>query len=182
LANAILQHRTEDEHAEEAKSSLMLFSRGNPGKRKRVQSQSVPDSKLLARLRSAAGVDLTGSGSAGLAGCSSVTVPKVVLRSAFRPPTRPQFPSQPKWMRNPPMTQYSFTYVNAKFDSSGSVVFTSSTEPASENIEIAKDWKEGERLYNQGKSHETTGFIGKGYTKRAIYVCFNYFKFERNTS
>jgi len=70
-------------------------------------------------------------------------------------------------MRNPEMIQYSFTYSTAKFISDGNVIFTS-MEP--EKIEIAKDWQKGETLYAQGEPHEATGFIGKGFTKRGIYV------------
>lgn len=76
-------------------------------------------------------------------------------------------------MRNPEMIQYSFTYSTAEFNSNGSVIFTS-MKP--EKIEIAKDWQKGEKLYDQGEAHEATGFIGKGYTKRGIYVRSNFFE------
>ena len=157
MANAILQHITEDEHrdSEEVKSSLVSISAG-----KRKRSASVTASDLKSKLRSTADIP---SGSLGRSSAASRLSGAVVLRSAFRPPTK-----QPKWMRNPDMVQYSFTYSTAIFTASGSVVFTS-MEPA--NIEIAKDWSKGERLYDQGKEHEATGFIGKGYTKLGIYVC-----------
>ena len=70
-------------------------------------------------------------------------------------------------MRNPEMMQYSFSYSTAKFNPDGNVIFTS-MEP--EKIEIAKDWQKGEKQYDQGEAHEATGFIGKGYSKRGIYV------------
>lgn len=160
MANAILQHRTEDEHALE--SSLISVS---GSKRKRVESQSAMiNLKSKLRNATAAAMDLP---SASLSRSSAV-LSSVVLKSAFRPPTK-----QPKWMRNPEMIQYSFTYSTAKFISDGNVVFTS-MEP--EKIEIAKDWKMGETLYDEGEAHEATGFIGKGYSKRGIYVRSSFFK------
>jgi hypothetical protein len=165
VANAIiLQHRTEDEHFEETKSSLVSIS---GGKRKRVQSQSASVTNLKSRLRSTT-VDIP-SGSLGHSSAVSRSrLSSVVLKSAFRPPTK-----QPKWMRDPEMVQYSFTYSTAEFSSNGNVIFTS-MEP--EKIEIARDWAKGEKLYDQGEVHEATGFIGKGYTKLGIYVCSSFFK------
>lgn len=162
LANAILQHITDDEHrdSEEVKSSLVSISVS-----KRKCSACITASDLKSKWRSTADIP---SGSLGHSSAVSQLSGAVVLRSAFRPPTK-----QPKWMRNPDMLQYSFTYSTAIFTTSGSVVF-SSMEPA--NIEIAKDWSKGERLYDQGKEHEATGFIGKGYTKLGIYVCSSFSK------
>ena len=39
-----------------------------------------------------------------------------------------------------------------------------------EVIAIAEDWLEGEEMSKERK-HYGTGFIGCGFTKRAIYVC-----------
>jgi len=54
----------------------------------------------------------------------------------------------------------------------GDVMFVtaSSVDGEYEGIEIAKDWENGQRLYEEGKPHEAMGFIGKGYTKQGIYV------------
>jgi len=89
----------------------------------------------------------------------------VILRSAFQPPVARQL--QPTWMRNPQMIRYSFTRATATLSLNGDVVFASMEQ---EEIEIAKDWEKGEKLYKQGKPHEATGYIGMGYTKRGIYV------------
>ena len=88
----------------------------------------------------------------------------VVLKSAFRPPTQQL---KPKWMRNPQMISHLFTRTTAKFTLHGDVEYGSTEQ---EEIEIAKDWEKGEKLYEQGEPHEATGFIGRGYTKRGIYV------------
>ena len=39
-----------------------------------------------------------------------------------------------------------------------------------EHIEIGKDWEIGEERKKEGKVSDETGFIGKGFTKRGIYV------------
>ena len=70
------------------------------------------------------------------------------------------------------MIWYSFVRSTAILTPDGDVKFvtTSSVDGEYEGIEIAKDWENGQRLYEEGKPHEATGFIGKGYTKRGIYV------------
>ena len=50
----------------------------------------------------------------------------------------------------------------------GEITFISSEKE--ENIHFASDWQTGEESYKAGIPHEDTGFIGKGYTKRGIYV------------
>ena len=65
------------------------------------------------------------------------------------------------------MITYSFTHATAELSSNGDVVFADMEQ---EEIEIAKDWEKGEKLYKQGKLHEATGYIGMGYTKRGIYM------------
>ena len=72
-------------------------------------------------------------------------------------------------MRDPPMIRYSFIPATAKLSLNGNVTFASLEQ---DEIKIAKDWEMGETLYGQGKPHEATGFIGKGYTKRGIYVSY----------
>jgi hypothetical protein len=69
------------------------------------------------------------------------------------------------------MYQYSFTRTKAVFKPDGHVTFTSDTHLDNEEIiEIAGDWQSGEDLMASGQSYEKTGFIGKGFTKRGIYV------------
>jgi hypothetical protein len=89
------------------------------------------------------------------------------LKSAFLPP-------QPKWTRDPQMIQYSFIRSTANVNQAcGDVTIIIASGMECEDIEIAKDWVKGKKLYDEGKPHEAMGFIGKGCTKRGIYVsCF----------
>ncbi|TFK61776.1 hypothetical protein BDN72DRAFT_733173, partial [Pluteus cervinus] len=50
----------------------------------------------------------------------------------------------------------------------GDVTLKQVTELAT--IKIATDWELGEKLAGSGKDHFQTGFIGQGFSKRAIYV------------
>jgi len=67
------------------------------------------------------------------------------------------------------MVEYSFIRTTAKFGADGDVKFAMPETEERESILIAKDWEMGEAL----SEHSTeTGFVGKGYTKRGIYVSF----------
>ena len=81
----------------------------------------------------------------------------------------PNIAAAPVYVRNPPMREYSFTRTTAKVGKAGGVVFSTSSEE--EGIEIATDWPEGELMWKDSEPFRQTGFIGQGYTKRAIYVC-----------
>lgn len=63
------------------------------------------------------------------------------------------------------MIKYAFTRTQAEFQGDGDVIFTN--EDAVEEIEIAVDWAKGEHEEDES---DKTGFIGKGFTKRGIYV------------
>ncbi|KAG6883177.1 hypothetical protein C0992_009498, partial [Termitomyces sp. T32_za158] len=77
----------------------------------------------------------------------------------------------PQWTRNPPMQKYTFTRSTAVVLDDGEVVLTTSEEK--ENIEIATDWINGEAASKENKTCSTTGYIGCGASKRAIYARFN---------
>ena len=63
-----------------------------------------------------------------------------------------------------------FIYVDhSQVGKVGGVVFSTSSEE--EGIEITTDWPEGELMWKDSEPFHQTGFIGQGYTKRAIYVC-----------
>ena len=83
-----------------------------------------------------------------------------VLRSSFRPPK--------VFTRNPPMVQLPFTRTTANFQPDGSVKLVESK--VEERIEVAEDWESGEEAFDRREVHQETGFIGRGYTKRGIYV------------
>ena len=89
----------------------------------------------------------------------------VILRSAYRAPLAVQ---REQWTRDPPMIESLFIRTKATINTEGNVDF--SVIDGLEAIEIAGDWEKGEALYDQRKPHETTGFVGKGYSKRGIYV------------
>ncbi|KAG6875309.1 hypothetical protein C0992_004363 [Termitomyces sp. T32_za158] len=94
---------------------------------------------------------------------------KIVLKSAFKP-RNPAMPP-PRWTRNPPMQKYTFTRSTAVVLDDGEVDLTTSEKK--ESIEIATDWRQGEAASKQKKTYNTTGYIGCGATKRAIYARFN---------
>jgi hypothetical protein len=89
-----------------------------------------------------------------------------ILYSAWRP--IPDI-AAPVHTRNPEMTEYEFTCIAAVYKTDGTVNFTTSSE--TERISIASDWAEGEEKWKGKKEYHNTGFIGQGFTKRAIYVC-----------
>jgi hypothetical protein len=67
------------------------------------------------------------------------------------------------------MVPYKFTRQIGTRTETGKITFESG--PNVEVILIADDWIEGEALWKDNKPHSKTGFLGKGGTKRAIYVC-----------
>jgi hypothetical protein len=135
------------------------------GKRKRAPSQSTPVIDLRSKVRTGS-LRTSDIGSSALRVSTAPVRKPVILKSAYLPPASRR--TQPKWTRNSPMTRYSFVRTIADVSSSGVVEFSDSTEH--EDIEIASDWKTGESLYDDKESHVKTGFIGKGFTKRGIYV------------
>lgn len=107
-----------------------------------------------------------------LAGCSSLSSAPVtscyqprILKSAFRIPSTPT----PQWSREVSLTEYRFTKSTADYQPTGDVKISRSNEL--ETILIADDWLNGEKLSKE-KKHYNTGYIGCGFTKRAIYVSF----------
>ena len=44
-----------------------------------------------------------------------------------------------------------------------------------EAIEVADDWRIGKEASKKGLPYETTGYVGKGYSKYGIYVRLSYF-------
>jgi hypothetical protein len=99
----------------------------------------------------------------------------VILHSAFRRPTEADQPSHTipeptsHWSRNPAMNMYKFTRTKATFNTSAGDVQLS-VQKEDEFIEIAGDWSSGEIAFEEKKSYHDTGYIGRGYTKRGIYV------------
>jgi len=88
------------------------------------------------------------------------------LKSAFRPPP-PAF----QWSRDVPVADYQFTRSTARYQPNGEVRITQVSD-ALEIIAIAEDWLKGEEIWEKKEPHYKTGFIGRGSTKRGIYVCF----------
>lgn len=76
----------------------------------------------------------------------------------------PNIAAAPVYVCNPPMQEYSFTQTTDKVGKAGGVVFSTSSE-------IMTDWPEGELMWKDSELFHQTGFIGQGYTKRAIYIC-----------
>ena len=64
---------------------------------------------------------------------------------------------------NPPMMQYSFTCITVAAKTTGTVVFSTSSE--AECIDIASDWQDGESKWKAKEPFHDTGFIGQGYSK-----------------
>lgn len=173
-----LQHRLDDEASTEAISgSSRLSSMAGNLKRKRASSQST-----LAGLRTSShnlntSYAVTGSrtlasksrsGPSGSILSSAIlgrtTSKPIILKSAFRPPIRKE-----QWTRDPPMIESLFIRTKATISTEGNVEISVS-DGILEAIEIAGDWENGQTLYDQGKPHETTGFVGMGYSKRGVYV------------
>ena len=100
----------------------------------------------------------------------TTTPSTIVLRSAFKPPVESELS---KWSRNPPMEIYGFIRTVASVDGNGSVILHRS-EDDTEFIQLATDWPKGEEAFEKKEAYSETGFIGRGATKRGIYVCFIY--------
>jgi hypothetical protein len=79
-------------------------------------------------------------------------------------------PPSSQWSREVSLTEYRFTRSTAKYQPTGNVEVSQSDNL--ETIVIAEDWLDGEALSKQ-KKHYKTGYIGCGFTKRAIYVSFS---------
>ncbi|KAF7973688.1 hypothetical protein HWV62_14686 [Athelia sp. TMB] len=82
----------------------------------------------------------------------------VILRSAFV--------RKPANRRDPPLVQLEFVRTTASVNS-GDVSFKVSE--ATEVIDVAADWQDGKELFDKKEPYHHTGFVGKGYTKHAIY-------------
>ncbi|KIM43483.1 hypothetical protein M413DRAFT_381678 [Hebeloma cylindrosporum] len=89
-----------------------------------------------------------------------------VLKSAFRIPAVPSS----QWSREVSLADYKFTRSTAEYQPSGDVNI--SRVEGLEIISIAEDWVKGEEL-SMTRKHYETGFIGCGFTKRAIYARYN---------
>lgn len=72
------------------------------------------------------------------------------------------------WTRDPPMGSFRFLRTVAECQPDGRVKFSEATEM--EKIELSLDWQEGEDTIANGSLSDETGFIGRGFTKRGIYV------------
>ncbi|KAG6836605.1 hypothetical protein H0H93_006155 [Arthromyces matolae] len=110
----------------------------------------------------------------------------VVLKSAFKPRNSamppPPLPAS-RWSRNPPMQQYTFTRTTVTILDNGEAILTHSEDP--EVIELSTDWLDGEAASKENKSFDHTGYIGCGFTKRAIYARKEYVftqNFDNQTS
>ena len=88
------------------------------------------------------------------------------LKSAFRPPPPPTL----LWSRDVSVTEYQFTHSAAQYLPNGDVKITTNSEKLGV-IAIAEDWVAGEELFEKKKPHYKSGFIGRGSSKRGIYVC-----------
>ena len=95
------------------------------------------------------------------------------LKSAFRLP-----PPVPQWSREVSIANYQFTRSTAQYQPDGEVRITRSSESL-DIIAIAKDWLNGEEMWEKKEQYHKTGFIGRGFTKRGVYVClFSRFHFQ----
>lgn len=70
------------------------------------------------------------------------------------------------------VVKYPFIRWSAQFRTDGSVDLKKVDLGLPEYIEIATDWIDGKKAYLNGENHFGTGFLGRGSTKHAIYVCF----------
>jgi hypothetical protein len=66
------------------------------------------------------------------------------------------------------MTAYKFNRHIGTRAKTGKITFEISQQ--TEVILVADDWLDGELLWKDNKPYYKTGFLGKGGTKRAIYV------------
>ena len=125
------------------------------------------DAQLISRRDPASTIRASGSGHLH---STPVSLPVQTsarrLKSAFCPPPPPPV----QWSRDVQVTDYQFTRSTAQYLPCGDVTITQN--PAKlEVIAIANDWKRGEELFEKKESHYNSGFIGRGYSKRGIYVC-----------
>lgn len=93
-----------------------------------------------------------------------------ILHSTF--PRRSALPTIPSYSQSHPLATYEFVRTATSMTDTG-VKFTQSS--TGEIIEIATDWKKGYELLLDSEddsvvNYHHTGFIGKGYSKCAIYV------------
>lgn len=91
-----------------------------------------------------------------------------VLRSGFVPP-RP--PATPAWTYNPSMVTLKFQQIIARPGKDLSVGLYQ--QLSTKHIDIAKDWIKGQVKYTMDKAGgewRELGYIGRGGTKRGIYV------------
>ena len=162
-SNICLQHRLDEPGTE----TEAIPESSAAGKRKRASSQSTQSAGSRNYNRTA--VTLA-SRPSSIALASSAPGPRpVILKSAFRAPigvTRRE-----QWTRDPPMIETFFIRTIATINKEGNVEISVSDRV--EAIEVARDWEKGQTLYEQNKPHETTGFVGMGYSKRGIYVSFH---------
>jgi len=96
----------------------------------------------------------------------------LILFSAFKP-QQLIVDVTAEWSCDSPMIKYHFKRLNAKYHEDGTVTFSESV--AIEEIEIAANYLDGERMFSERKSiadYRNAGFIGRGSTKRGIYVSF----------
>lgn len=96
----------------------------------------------------------------------SEQTPTTVLHSAFRAPEQSRH-----WSRKPPLVKFAFTHTQAICRPDGNVVLTA-VDDGCEEIEIAGNWMEAEKLNESNPARYATesGYIGAGFTKRGIYV------------
>jgi hypothetical protein len=78
-------------------------------------------------------------------------------------------PPPVQWSRDVQVTDYQFTRSTAQYLPSGDVTITQNPGKL-EVIAIANDWTRGEELFEKKESHYDSGFIGRGYSKRGIYI------------
>jgi hypothetical protein len=86
----------------------------------------------------------------------------IVLRSAFRVPTKRQ------WSRMVNTVSYVFTRYTTKLD--GGTMNISEMMGTTETIEIGSDWQIGRKKQQKNEAYSETSFIGEGYSKHGIYV------------
>jgi hypothetical protein len=104
---------------------------------------------------------------------ASVTHRHVPLLSAFLVPQNPSRQmAAAQYSRSPALTDLRFTKYIVDCDATLADVRIRLENPDKiDVIQVATDWKEGQRLSKaEPEKAAETGFIGRGYTKVAIYV------------
>lgn len=145
-------------------SSLKSLKRPRTNTSSSIETNGLSTRSKTARIVTSAAQSNSNPGNVGR------TSAPVILRSAFKAPSATQ-PS--RWSRNPPMEKHSFIRTTASISPSGEVTLNCNIDQQEEIIEIATDssWLSGEEAFLKKETYDTTGFIGRGATKRAIYVC-----------